>query len=201
MISVKKRGAVYGVIGLMLCVAVYLNWSYFQSPTELTVAAQMDGEDAETTGEVYGEVTAVSGSDKSASDKSTSASKTESTKDSSSDSGFAQARLNRQTARDKAISILKETLEDDNATDAERQETTSRISTIAANSIKESKIEGKIQSKGFSDAVVYIEDDSISASVAPSGSELTETDVAKIADIIVAETGADLSIIKISGTA
>lgn len=49
--------------------------------------------------------------------------------------------------------------------------------------------------------MVYIEDDSISASVAPSGSELTETDVAKIADIIVAETGADLSIIKISGTA
>lgn len=201
MISIKKRGAVYGVIGLMLCVAVYLNWSYFQSPTELTVAAQTDGEDAETTGEVYGEVTAVSGSDKSASDKSDSASKTESTKDSSSDSGFAQARLDRQTARDKAISILKETLEDDNATDAERQEATSRISTIAANSIKESKIEGKIQSKGFSDAVVYIEDDSISASVAPSGSELTETDVAKIADIIVAETGADLSIIKISGTA
>lgn len=149
MISVKKRGAVYGVIGLMLCVAVYLNWSYFQSPTELTVAAQMDGEDAETTGEVYGEVTAVSGSDKSASDKSTSASKTESTKDSSSDSGFAQARLNRQTARDKAISILKETLEDDNATDAERQETTSRISTIAANSIKESKIEGGDTEQGL----------------------------------------------------
>ena len=33
--TIRKRGAVYGVIGLMLCVAVYLNWSYFQSPEEL----------------------------------------------------------------------------------------------------------------------------------------------------------------------
>ena len=38
--TIRKRGAVYGVIGLMLCVAVYLNWSYFQSPEELTVANQ-----------------------------------------------------------------------------------------------------------------------------------------------------------------
>ena len=57
MISMRKRGAVYGVIGLMLCVAVYLNWSYFQSPSELTVAAQSDGdtdESVETSEHVYG---------------------------------------------------------------------------------------------------------------------------------------------------
>ena len=54
MISLRKRGAVYGVIGLMLCVAVYLNWSYFQTPDELTIADQ-----AEASGSVYGAVTAV----------------------------------------------------------------------------------------------------------------------------------------------
>ena len=42
MISLRKRGAVYGVIGLMLCVAVYLNWSYFQTPDELTIADQAE---------------------------------------------------------------------------------------------------------------------------------------------------------------
>ncbi len=40
----KKRGLVYGVIGAMLCVAVYLNWSYVQSPDELLVAGQADAE-------------------------------------------------------------------------------------------------------------------------------------------------------------
>ena len=50
MISLRKRGAVYGVIGLMLCVAVYLNWSYFQTPDELTIADQ-----AEASGSVYAE--------------------------------------------------------------------------------------------------------------------------------------------------
>ena len=44
MANVKKRGAVYGVIGLMLCVALYLNWSYVQSPDELLVAGQVDSE-------------------------------------------------------------------------------------------------------------------------------------------------------------
>ena len=33
----KKRGLVYGVIGVMLCAAIYLNWSYVQSPEELLV--------------------------------------------------------------------------------------------------------------------------------------------------------------------
>ena len=38
----------------------------------------------------------------------------------------------------------------------------------------------------------------ITASVAGSNGALTETDVAKIADIIVGETGADLTTIRIS---
>ena len=65
MVSIRKRGAVYGVIGLMLCVAVYLNWSYFQSPEELTIADQAMEEDA-AAGSVYGEVTAVDSADSKA---------------------------------------------------------------------------------------------------------------------------------------
>ena len=42
MISLRKRGAVYGVIGLMLCVAVYLDWSYFQTPDELTIRGEWE---------------------------------------------------------------------------------------------------------------------------------------------------------------
>lgn len=216
MVSIRKRGAVYGVIGLMLCVAVYLNWSYFQSPSELTVATQTEN----TSEGVYGAVTSVnadsSGVQSKKEDSKTTKSKTTTgtTKDgaaasadaksaaaASSDDAFSQARLKRQTARDEALSILKETASSKDASESTKEDVTKQISVIAANAVKESKIESRIQGKGYSDAVVMIEDGSISATVASKEGKLSETDVAKIADIIVAETGADLSTIKISDVA
>jgi hypothetical protein len=64
--------------------------------------------------------------------------------------------------------------------------------------VKETKIENLIQSKGFTDAVVMIDEDSITASVAGNNGALSATDVAKIADIIVGETDADLTKVKIN---
>ena len=46
--KIKKRGAVYGVIALLLCAAVYLNWSYVDAPDELLVAGQTDADAAGT---------------------------------------------------------------------------------------------------------------------------------------------------------
>ena len=86
----------------------------------------------------------------------------------------------------------------EDASESAKEEATQKISVIASNSVKETKIENLIVGKGFSDAVVMIEDGSIAASVAGSNGTLTETDVAKIADIIVGETGADLTTIRIS---
>ena len=201
MISMRKRGAVYGVIGLMLCVAVYLNWSYFQSPSELTVAAQSDGdtdESVETSEHVYGEVTSVNAdakTEKTADEEKTSSKRAESTE---TEGFFADARLTKQAARDEALSLLKDTLSSGDASESAKEEATQKISAIASNSVKETKIENLIVGKGFSDAVVMMEEGSVTASVAGSNGALTETDVAKIADIIVGETGADLTTIRIN---
>ena len=201
MISMRKRGAVYGVIGLMLCVAVYLNWSYFQSPSELTVAAQSDGdtdESVETSEHVYGEVTSVNAdakTEKTADEEKTSSKRAESTE---TEGFFADARLKKQAARDEALSLLKDTLSSGDASESAKEEATQKISAIATNSVKETKIENLIVGKGFSDAVVMMEEGSVTASVAGSNGALTETDVAKIADIIVGETGADLTTIRIN---
>ena len=201
MISMRKRGAVYGVIGLMLCVAVYLNWSYFQSPSELTVAAQSDGdtdESVETSEHVYGEVTSVNAdakTEKTADEEKTSSKRAESTE---TEGFFADARLKKQAARDEALSLLKDTLSSGDASESAKEEATQKISAIASNSVKETKIENLIVGKGFSEAVVMMEEGSVTASVAGSNGALTETDVAKIADIIVGETGADLTTIRIN---
>ena len=44
--KIKKRGAVYGVIALLLCAAAYLNWSYVDTPEDLLAAQQTDAQAA-----------------------------------------------------------------------------------------------------------------------------------------------------------
>ncbi len=189
--SIRKRGAVYGVIGLMLCVAVYLNWSYFQTPEELTVANQAAAEDQETS--VYGEITAVD------SETTADAGETEEAEESSSETDyFAQARLSRQTSRDQALSLLEETVSSEDATEEAKQEASDEITAIASDVVNEERIESQIKAKGYDDAVVYISDDTISVVVASPDGGMTSADAAAISEIVIAETGADASAIRIS---
>ena len=182
MTTMKKRGAVYGVIGLMLCVAVYLNWSYFQTPGELTVADQA-AEPVKKTGAVYGEVTAV--------DHQMPAAEKE-------EDYFSKARLSRQTARDEALTMLKQTVTDEKATEEARNKASDTITKLAGDMVKEERMESRIKAKGYRDAVVSIAEDAISAVVAPKKKGLTAADAAAISDIIVSETGAEPSVIRIS---
>lgn len=193
MVSIRKRGAVYGVIGLMLCVAVYLNWSYFQAPDELADVNQALGaeSDEETSGQVYGAVTAVDSED-------TAGSGSGETAQTSSSDYFAQARLSRQTSRDQALSLLKETVSSTDASEDAKKEASEKITEIAGDTVKEERVESQIKAKGYSDAVVYISDDAISVVVASSADGLKAADAAAISDIIVAETGAEPSMIRIS---
>ena len=46
--KIKKRGAVYGVIALLLCAAVYLNWSYVDAPDELLAAGETSTDSTST---------------------------------------------------------------------------------------------------------------------------------------------------------
>ena len=139
MISLRKRGAVYGVIGLMLCVAVYLNWSYFQTPDELTIADQ-----AEASGSVYGAVTAVDNTDTAADASSDgSAKKTQKT------DYFAQARLSRETARDEALTMLRETVSDDSASEDAKKQASEKITQIAGNTVKEERLGKPAQIQGI----------------------------------------------------
>lgn len=189
--TIRRRGAVYGVIGLMLCVAVYLNWSYFQTPEELTIANQAMEEDSEASGKVYGEVTAVDSQTEDSADSDKTDSSTE-------NDYFAQARLSRQTARDEALSMLKETVASESATEDAKKQASEKITNIAGDMVKEERLESQIKAKGYADAVVYISEDTISVVVAPPEKGLTASDAAAISDLIVSETDADPSMIRLS---
>lgn len=169
--KIKKRGAVYGVIALLLCVAVYLNWSYVGAPDELLVAEQTDPDSAETGADASG---MAEGEDY-----------------------FASSRLSREQARDEAVSTLKELSESEQADQTAKDEAAAQISALAEDSVAEANIESMIRAKGYEDAVVMIGDESVNVVVAPPEGGLQATDVTVIKDIVVSETGVTAGQIKI----
>lgn len=168
--KIKKRGAVYGVIALLLCVAVYLNWSYVGAPDELLVAEQTDPDSAETGADALG---------------------------TAEDDYFASSRLSREQARDEAVSTLKELSESEQADQTAKDEAAAQISALAEDSVAEANIESMIRAKGYEDAVVMIGDESVNVVVAPPEGGLQATDVTVIKDIVVSETGVTAGQIKI----
>ena len=128
--KIKKRGAVYGVIALMLCAAVYLNWSYVKAPEDLIVAKQTD-------------------TDQTSQDAAST--DTDGTKETggTAEEGdyFATSRLTREQARDEAVSILKETTDDEAADQTSKEEAAAQISVLAENSVTEARVESLIRAK------------------------------------------------------
>jgi stage III sporulation protein AH len=184
----KKRGAIYSVVALMLCVAVYLNWEY-------TGGEVAGAEDAGN--KVLGESVLVgnqSGADlQPDADANTDAENAE--------DYFAKARLSRQKARDEAINILNGTVENESADEAAKTAANTEIKLMADHARLESQIENLVVAKGYTDCVVFISEEGANVIVAKPEAGLQQTDVAKIKDIVVAEAAISPQNIKIIETA
>lgn len=159
--KIKKRGAAYGVIALLLVAAVYLNWSYVGEPEGLLDAQQTDAASAQT-------------------DTQTT---------SSPDDYFASSRLTRTQARDEAVSTLRELSESETADQAAKDRAADEISSLAEDSVAEANIESLIRAKGYADAVVMLGSDGANVVVAAPEGGLAAQDVTVIRDIVIAETG------------
>ena len=192
-----KRNAVVAVIVLFVCAAVYLNWSYSQEGNGASAG----------TGKVLGEAALVGGSgadtdalfgNKGGASPTPSASDGTETQAPQTSSGyFASARLNRQQARDSALSLLQQAAGDEKADQASVDQANQAIQTMAANTLAEAQIENLVTAKGYKDCVAFMNDDSVSVVVATDSGELTGEDVAKITDITKSETGYPAGSIKI----
>lgn len=168
--KIKKRGAVYGVIALLLCTAAYLNWSYVDAPEELLAAQQTDAD---------------------------TAAQTDAAADTPESDYFASSRLTRTQARDEAVSTLKELSESGTADQTAKEEAAAQISALADDTVAEANIESLIRAKGYEDAVVMLGGGSANIVVAPPDGGLQAEDVAVIRDIVLSETGMTAGQIKI----
>lgn len=182
-----KRNMVVALIMLFVCAAVYLNWSYGQEVEEGTEAAD---------GKLLGEATLVDGNSTDplldgVSEDTLQENLTEQT------GYFSTARLNRQQARDSALSLLRDAAEDAGANQAMKDEANASIQTMAANTLSEAQIENLVTAKGYSECICFIDDAGASIVVAALENGLTDADTARIMEIVIEETGLPASLIKI----
>lgn len=165
--KVWKKRAVVGAVLLFVCAAVYMNWRYAGS--------------LEDTSKVLGESTLVSGEKTGENDAIVQQTGNE-------NDYFATARLSRKQARDNAISMLKDASTDENADQSVLNEASKTLQVLAGYTVAESQIENLVTAKGYTDCVAFMGAESISI-VVEDEDGLDATDVARIMDIVVQETG------------
>ena len=176
-----KRNAVVAAIVLFVCVAVYLNWSYQEEGTETgKVLGQATLVNGATTDPLLA-ATATPGPEGEPSAVPSDAAKT-------STGYFASARLNRQQARDSALTMLQNTLSAGD-TEAAMLDAGAAIETLASTTVSEAQIENLVVAKGYTDCVAFIGEDALSLAVSAPAGGLTEADTAKILDVVKQTAG------------
>lgn len=186
--KVKKRTAVAAVVALLVCMAVYLNWSYQKGlEGDLDVAGETDfgavqkEDPVSDEARLLGQISEVGKND---GDNATAVSDT----DSAIREYFAQLRVTRQQARDEAIGVLETTSTDNSVSQEAKEVAVASISRIANNAVTEARIESLVLAKGYVDCAVFLNDDSLSIVVAPVEGGLKSEDAVRIKDIAVSET-------------
>ncbi|MFZ5966265.1 MAG: SpoIIIAH-like family protein [Bacillota bacterium] len=108
---------------------------------------------------------------------------------------FIEARLNTSIERERMVSMLNEIIDNDNTDDENRKEANNAKMRLIDIMNKEKIVENLIKAKGFEDALVFITENSVNVIVETE--KLTDSDVAKILDIVTRETKVPLLNVKI----
>ncbi len=188
--SVWKRNAVVVAIVLFVGAAVYLNWSY-NNQTEET---------EDDPGKVLGETSLVNGEqDEEGTAQTGETGETGETdgEETTQTGYFASARLNRQQARDSALELLQEAAADASADQALIDEANASIQAMATYTMSEAQAENLITAKGYGECVCFLNEDSASVVVSATENGLTESDTARIVEIVMETTGLEANQIKI----
>ena len=121
------------------------------------------------------------------------------TETSASESGdyFARARLTRQTSRDEALDLLETAAAGEGASQETIDGAMDAIAAMATWSMQETQIENLLLAKDFSDCVVYISSDGVTAAVPAPVEGLSAAAVAQITETIIDETGCSAEDIRV----
>lgn len=183
--QIWKRNAVAGAITLFVCAAVYLNWTYQQETESGKILGEATMVGSETSDPLLKEV-----------DNQSEVEAVDSSVSFNSDY-YATARLNRQQARDSALSLLQDAVTGSDYDETLAEETNLAIQTMASYTVTEAQIENLVMAKGYLDCVAFMGTESISIAVSSPQGSITETDTARIVDVVNQTAGFTASQIKI----
>ena len=109
---------------------------------------------------------------------------------------FAEAKLDREQSRAKQKDILNEMLDNKNISKEQKEKCSESMMELQQRIEKETAAEAMIESKGFREAYVRMDDDTVDVVV--DKETLTDAEVAQIEDIVKRKTGMDPSKIRIN---
>ncbi len=208
MFAIKRNQVVVTALAVMIAVAGYLNFTESKTSGEIStvdlndptsyeallnddgsIATLADDEDYDglefALGENIEELESVYDDTGAAIYVSTTA-----------DTYFVQAKLEREQARASQKDMLTEMINNTNIDEAKKQECADSLLEIQQRIEKETAAEAMIESKGFSEVYVRIDDDTVDVVV--NKSELTDAELAQIMDIVTRKTGMKESQVRIS---
>ncbi len=193
----KRRNAVAVIMVLFICVAVYLNWNNTGVSENLSENEASLGESKLVVSDGV-EVPQEKGEDKTEKSAQQQSEKTDKRdSDGETEKYFDEARLEKEKARDSAINILKDAVDEENLSQKSRDEAAASIETLANGALSEARIETLVKAKGYKDCVALINDAGVNVIVTSPEGGLSAADTTKIKDIVVAETDISPSQIKI----
>ncbi len=169
----KKRNLVAVIIVLFICVAVYFN---LNSGEIVSDADRMIGDFEETDVKI---------NDKKEND---SQDKKNDDLDENNNDYFENARLEKQKARDTAISTLEKSANEESLSQETRDSAAKSIETISTNAVSETRIETLVKAKGFEECVTLINENGVSVIVKSPEGKMRPEDTTKIKDIVCSET-------------
>ena len=191
-----KRNAVVAAIALFVCAAVYLNWSYEQEAAGKTLGEStlVGSEDPLLNGTSGSSSSGTEGGSQTEGETQSEAGSSQ-TGAASSDY-FSTARLNRQQSRDSARALLQDAAGED-ADQTLKDEANQTIQAMADYTVTEAQIENLVIAKGYADCVAFIGENALSLAVAAPEGGLTDTDTARIVDVVHQTTGFTADQVKI----
>ena len=176
-----KKQVLLATLIVALGVAVYLNY-YFSVKSP---AVETGGNASTVSRDALGDAQYVNGSSTSLPGE-----------ESDPNDYFTAARGNREAAREEALELIKEMMNDVKATDEIKNQALAKTEAIAAAIEQESKIESLIKAKGFEDCVVYIEGEN--CNVVVKAESLQPQQTLQITEIVTAQSKIVAQNIKIS---
>ena len=191
---VKKNQMIIAALAVMIAAAGYLNYSgkLFQKEDQTEQAsAELANQElldiSEEDQSVSGDIESQDGGDE-AQDGEVDGTPGEAVLTSADASSVvAEAKVTREQVRSKNKESLLEIINSENLSDEQKQSSVDQMVHMTELAEKEAAAETLLASKGFSDSVVSLTDDS--ADVVVNAAELTDANRAQIEDIITRKTG------------